>query len=232
MKIYTTKFYFYGSKQPVPSEISHISSFLHNHVLGKDNNYHDAVSLYSVSPLLGGKLTSKSELSCETGAILLIRTPVIDVFKDFYLKGKNAVTKEFSKGLILKDVEYSIKQFGDIPGTITTGTSPIYLGQNADSLKREHVTYKHGNEMASKYLKRIFLWKTQKLGYNFSESDFNIEFDLNSPIKERAIPYKGSLNITTSGKIKITGTADVKSLFYGLGVGKSTGCGFGFIFNL
>lgn len=233
MKIYTIKFYFYGSEQPIPSDISRITSFLHDKVLGKDNPYHkpNAISLYSVSPLFGGKLISKNNFIFKTGAILLVRTPDINVFKDFYLKGKNAITKELANGLTLKDVSFSTKEFDGIT-EIITGTSPVYLGQNKESKERDHIVYTHGKELTSECLKRIFLSKTKMMGYNFSKDDFNIEFDLTNPIKTRAVHYKGGINITTVGKVKITGTSDIISLFYGLGVGKSTGCCFGFIFTL
>lgn len=230
MKIFVIKFYFYGSKKVVPINYNDkLLSFLHTKILGKDNPYHDSISLYSISPLFNSK-TTKSGLIFENGAIWNIRTPSIDVFKDIYLKAKNAISEEFGYGLVLKNVEYSVEDI-DVNGELVVGCSPVYLGQNKQSDKPDHITYKHGNEMSSAIMKRNFQSKAKSLGYDINENDFNIEFVDDDTIKTKCITIGTIPNITTSGKIKITGNSDVIGLCYGFGVGISTGCGFGYLYN-
>ena len=70
------------------------------------------------------------------------------------------------------------------------------------------------------------------LGYDIGDDDFNIEFDMNQPIKTKRILVGSVSNIATQGKVRITGDSDVIGLCYGLGLGVSTGCGFGFVYNV
>ena len=232
MKVYTVKFYFYGSQEVVPINYwNKLLHFLHQEILGQNNPYHDTTSLYCISPLYNSK-TVANGLVFDRGAIWLIRTPSIEVFKDFYLKGKNAITKELGYGLVLKNVSIEpVKEFKNITELIV-GTSPIYLGQNESSEKRDHLTYEHGNEITSMHMKQTLMTKANKLGYNLDENKFNIEFDLNSPIRTKLVIIGSVSNIATQGKIKITGDSDVIGLCYGLGLGVSTGCGFGFVYNV
>lgn len=231
MKVYTIKFYFYGSQQIVPFDYTNdLLKFLHQEILGKDNKYHNNTSLYSVSPLFNSKTTSKG-LLFERGAIWLIRTPSLEVFKDFYLKSKNAINKELGYGLVLKTVESLITKF-DGETELVTGTSPVYLGQNENSDTPDHITYHHGQSLTTSQLKKTFTTKANMLGYNINEDDFNIEFDMSQPIKTKRVLVGSVSNIATQGKVRITGDPDVIGLCYGLGLGISTGCGFGFIFNI
>ena len=238
MKTYTIEFYFYGSKQVVPFDyMDKLLSFLHTEILGKDNKYHNDTSLYSINSLINcnkNAITQENGIIFDKGALWLIRTPSVDIFKDFYLKGKNAETKELGYGLVLKKVEFSVKEFKNETELII-GTSPVYLGQNENSKKRDHLTYLHGEEITTMHLKRTLITKANKFGYHLNEKDFNIEFVLNNPInpiKTKRVLIDGSSNITTQGKIKITGNSDVICLCYGFGVGLSTGCGFGFLYNI
>ncbi len=231
MKIYTIKSYFYGSKQIVPFNYwDKLLGFLHKEILGQNNPYHDSTSLYSISPLFNSKSVD-SGLLFETGAIWLIRTPSVDVFKDFYLKGKNAIGKELGYGLVLKSVDFYVTEF-EKQTELVVGTSPVYLGQNENSNERDHITYLHGNEIASAHMKQTLLTKANKLGYCLKEDEFNIEFDLNQPIRTKRVLIGSVSNIATQGKVRITGDSDVIGLCYGLGVGVSTGCGFGFVYNV
>lgn len=231
MKIYTIKYYFYGSRQVVPFDYTNdLLRFLHSDILGTDNKYHDDTSLYSISPLFNSK-TTNAGLLFEKGAIWLIRTPDLTVFKDFYLKSKNAINKKLGFGLVLKSVESSINKFENQTELII-GASPIYLGQNKDSETPDHITYKHGKEITTSLLKQTLLTKANKLGFNLNQDDFNIEFDLNQSIRTKRVLIGTVSNIATQGKVKITGSSDVLGLCYGLGLGVSTGCGFGFIYNI
>ncbi len=230
MKVYTIKFYFYGSKQIVPFEYENmLLSFLHNEILGKDNQYHDSTSLYSTSPLFNSKKADNG-LVFERGAIWKIRTPNVETFRDFYLNGKNSIGKELGCGLVLKTVEYETNEFTDEKEFII-GTSPVYLGQNENSSTPDHITYKHGKDITTAHLKRTFLTKAKKLGYEFKENDFTIEFDLSYPIETKLKKIGTTPNVASQGRIRITGGPDVIGLCYGFGIGVSTGCGFGFCYD-
>jgi len=231
MKVYTIKFYFFGSKEVVPIDYwDKVLSFLHGEILGKNNEYHDSISQYSISPLFNSR-TVENGLLFDRGAIWLVRTPSIKVFKDFYLRGKNAITKELGYGLVLKSVDFSVKEFSNIT-ELSVGTSPIYLGQNKNSSNPDHITYKHGNDICSTLLKQTLLTKASMLGYELNPDSIDIEFDLALPIKTKMVKISNVANIATQGSVKIVGNSDAIGLCYGLGLGVSTGCGFGFIYNV
>jgi CRISPR-associated endoribonuclease Cas6 len=198
--------------------------------LGNDNSYHDDTSLYSISPLYNSK-TVENGLLFEKGAIWLIRTPSLNVFKDFYLRGKNSIGSELGYGLILKNITFTVEKFTDIT-ELTIGTSPIFLGQNPNVETPDHITYKHDSVLVSNTIKRILFTKAEKMGYSLKEDDIQISFNANHPLKTKSVKLGKAVNITTSGKIDITGTPEAIGLCYGLGIGKSTGCGFGFMFNI
>lgn len=231
MKIHTIKFYFYGSNQVVPFNYRPLLlSFLHREILGNDNTYHDDTSLYSISPLFNSK-TVKDGLLFKKGAIWLIRTPSLEVFKDFYLRGKNSIGSELGYSLNLKNISFSVDNFTDLT-KLTTGTSPIFLGQNPNTETPDHITYKHDNSLVNDTIKRILFTKAEKMGFSLNRDDIQFSFNSNHPLKTKSIKLGNAINIATQGKIDITGTPEAIGLCYGLGIGKSTGCGFGFIYNI
>jgi CRISPR-associated endoribonuclease Cas6 len=228
MKIYTIKYYFYGSDQIVPFDYKNdVLYFLHRKILG-NNNYHDILSLYSISPLLNYK-TTENGLLFKEGAVWLIRTPSLEIFKDFYLKSKNAINMELGYGLILKSVDCVFENINQ--ESLITITSPVYLGQNKDNNERDHVTYLHGSTLTTLLMKKTLITKAKELGYDLNLDNFNIEFDYDSPIRTKRILIGGVSNIATQGKVKITGGVDVVGLCVSLGIGLSTGCCFGFCYE-
>lgn len=234
MKVYTIKYYFKSNRgQLVPINYrSNLTSFLHNKILKNDPEIHNDVSLYSISDLFNSTKTVDNKLEFNNGAIWLIRTPSVEVFKTIYLTSKNVISSDFGFGLTLDDVSYSVDDFQDKIYDISLNTSPVFLGNNRDSEVRDHITYKHGIELTSTHLKRILKNKASKLGFNLNDKDFDLYFDENKNINVKPVKYNNILNFTTKGSLKFRGDGEVLSLIYGLGLGLSTGCGFGFCFNI
>ena len=83
MKVYTIKYYFKSNRgQLVPINYrSNLTSFLHNKILKNDPEIHNDVSLYSISDLFNSTKTVDNKLEFNNGAIWLIRTPSVEVFK-------------------------------------------------------------------------------------------------------------------------------------------------------
>lgn len=233
IKIYSIKLYFYGSDQIVPFDYKEILlSFLHNKILGKDNKYHNDISLYSTSPLFNSKTIPNKGLTFKTGAIWYIRTPDCDIAKDFYIKSKNAANSELGYGLVLKNVEFKVDEFNN-ETSLNVGVSQIYLGQNPHSTKKDHLISEHENELTSGFMKRTIITKAKKMNIIINENDFNIEFDRTKPLKIKQNIIGKNMVFCTSGNVNITANKpEIIPLCYGLGIGLSTGSGFGFIYNL
>lgn len=229
MTVYTIKFYFYGNKNIIPFKYrDELKRFLHAKVLGKDNKYHNPTSLYSISPLFNSK-TVDNGLIFEKGAIWLIRTPNFKIYKDIYDKGKNAIGEKLFT-LTLKDVDSYETEFKDI-NEILVNCEPIYLNIKRFN-KHETYTHENGKKETTELMKNIFKTKSKLLGYNFNDTDFNIEFVYDDKIKTKTISTNSILARSTISKIKITGSSDVIGLCYGFGIGLSSGCSRGFIYNI
>ena len=235
MNVYNIKCYFYSSREIVPfTYMDDMMKFLHVDVLGENNEFHDTISLYSVSPLFGSKKVNNGFIF-NKGAIWIIRTPDKNIFKHFYKKLKYAIGNNLKIGLILQSVDFNIDNFVNNKEKIIFKTSPVFLGDNKNKLsKKEHITFKHGIETTTKKIKETFLGKINKLGYNINEENFNVEFNMNNKnMKTKSISFGNHYNVCTNNpEIIVTGNSDVIGLFYSLGIGKSTGCGFGFCFNI
>jgi len=212
-----------------------IKGFLYNKILKNKSEYHGEISLYSISPLFNESNSKRKEgLEFNKGAIMYMATPSLEVFKDLFLNVKNCINEEFGYGLFLRNVKYEKKNFENI-NELNTSTSPIFLGNDDKTgIERHvHITYEHGQKITTPILKRIFLTKTRKLGYNFNEKDFDISFDYNFKTpKTKRILLNGNSNIASKCNVIIKGNEDIIGLAYGLGIGKSTSCGFGFINNI
>lgn len=232
MKTFVIKFYFFNSKtQLVPFDYRQmLVSFLHKKILNKNNKYHDDVSLYTISPLFNSE-TTKEGLLFNEGAIWYIRTPHFEFFKDAFLKGKNALGSELGHGLFLKEINQQMEDFEGVD-RLNIGASNIFLGQNPETEKRDHVTFKHDDNLSKSILKRIFLTKAKKINPNFNENDIEISFDRSKDMKTRAVKFGGGVNIVSDARLNIIGTPEALSIIYGVGVGLSTGIGFGYIYNI
>lgn len=231
MNTYGIKYYFYGNNSIIPFDYhDYLIRFLHIKILG-NNKYHDTTSLYSISPLYNSKSLNNG-LVFNKGAIWMIKTPSPEIFYEFHNKSIKAIGNELVGGLILKNVELKIEEFNEI-NEINFGVSKIYLGQNPNTDKRDHITYKHDKELISKYIKRPFNAKIKLLGYNdINDDDYTVEFDYEKELKIKPVKINNSISITTNGHLKITGNSNIIGLFYGLGVGLSTGCGLGYVYDI
>ena len=110
----------------------------------------------------------------DKGAIMLIRTPDFEIYKRFLFSGKKAITKKLGFGLVLKEVTTTVKNFEDFGNVLTSGASPIYLGDGKKNYNIDgDITHEHADSISSEVMTRIFITKTSKLGYNYTTNDIN-----------------------------------------------------------
>lgn len=226
------KIVFTKNTTPVPlTYIDNLKGYLHK-VIGANNKYHDDISLYSTSTLHGSVIASdKQSYDFAKGAIWYVSSYdyefitkfVTNIYENTY----------FAFGMELKSVEFiETKPFNNSGTYYFRIKSPIIL-RKASSKKgsKEYFTCNHDNSITSKMMNNIILKKAKKANLTFNANDFDISFDSNYSGKQtRWTKINNIGNFTSICPIIIkTKNMEILNFIYSVGIGDSTGCGFGFI---
>ena len=226
------KIEFSGNEELVPfTYLSNLAGYLHK-ILGVDNEYHDDISLYSTSFLHGGKIDkNKKYLNFPDGAVWYISSPDIKFINEFIINIFKNV--EFAFGMKLQGVEIiERKLFHDGDHYLFQTKSPILLKQrDFETKKNIYYTYEDDIIITSTLMKNIIIKKANKFNLNINFEDFEISFDYNySNKKTRWITIKNINNKTSVCPIFVkTNNREIADFIYSVGIGHSTGCGFGFL---
>lgn len=104
--------------------------------------------------------------------------------------------------------------------------SPILLKQD-----NKHFTYKDNETQTSEMMKNLILKKAEILKFNLSADDFSIKFDKSYDGKKTKLIKFNNVNNRSSAcpVIVKTDNNDIVEFIKNVGVGHSTGCGFGFV---
>jgi len=103
--------------------------------------------------------------------------------------------------------------------------SPIFIKRRIND-KIEQILY--DNPDASQFLKETIQTKMEMVG--LTDDSFDIKFDLSYPKPgTKLIAYKGIKNKTSWCPVIIKGKPETKSFVWNVGLGNSTGIGFGAI---
>ncbi len=183
--------------------------------LGKDNQYHDAMSNYSF-----GWLTAKAGgMNFRKGGGWQIASPSEDFFKRLLTgieKDKQVIcgmrTTNIHKYSIalLKTQHYKVG-------------SPILL-KNQD----KHVTYLD-SDLANELLTQSIRHRLDKIGFEDISNQVSAEFTPNKYSKTKLVTINGIENRCSFCDIKVFAPIEAQYFIYDVGVGTSTGCGFGFL---
>lgn len=190
--------------------------------LGK-NNLHDYPSLYGFSSLQNGKLTAK-------GINFLYETSFYISSHDDTVISKiiNAiqVNNDFGYGMKIQEIQFvSNPIFDDKPQRFLLN-SPVFIKRTIDN-KKIHYTFK--NDESSILLTESLITKMNFAKIKLDPS-LKIYFDKSYPNpKEKLIEYKGIKNKCSLCPIIIEGKPETKQFAYDVGIGNSSGIGFGFL---
>jgi CRISPR-associated endoribonuclease Cas6 len=228
MKIYEFKSYFYAErKEIVPFNHSQILlSFFHNKVLGKNNTFHDDISLYSFSPLLTNKKQKTKEGNIYyNGAVWLIRTISPELCTHILKQYPNLIDQELGHGLVLKNIELKTISSKNL-NKLNNSVSPVFLLKD-----KKDIIFSDDKSVVSELLKSTLLTKAKKNNIDLNPNSFTINFDYDNKLTNKRIRIGEKINNCSVGKINIEGNTDAIGLALGCGVGVSSGCGFGFVYN-
>jgi CRISPR-associated endoribonuclease Cas6 len=185
------------------------------------NNYHDGMSLYSFSTLHNGRAT-KTGLHFESGSSFFISA------------WENEFIQQLVKGVLdapeiaygLKVMEVTIQQNPDLANISRfQAASPIFIKRMVNGRSQHYV---HSDVEASQLLTETLQHKLKLAG--ILDDSLSVRFDSSYPgAKTKLITYDKIQNRTSVCPVILEGSPLGKQFAWCVGVGNSTGIGFGAI---
>jgi len=185
------------------------------------NTEHGEVSLYSFSRIEGGRAT-KAGLKFDRDATFFISSYDVELIKKLVSGIQHDATMFFG----LKVIEIEIEEDPDLSKReLYFVASPIFIKRRFDEVT-EHILY--NDERAPQFLKETLQTKMKIAG--LMDDDFDIRFDTSySRADLKLINYKGIENKANWCPVIIKGSPETKLFAWNVGIGNSTGIGFGAI---
>lgn len=209
---------------PIQNQII-VNSFIHK-ALGLNNPYHDSKNNYSVSSLQGGKwIPNTNNISFKNGGYITISS--LDIkFIDSIVIG--LYKTPFFENISVNDIEFIDEQFYDGWNHFAT-LSPFLVKEYSSKEKYKFLTLNDDNfEMK---LKSYLINKISKINPKLDLTDFDIKIEDKSKGKIKKIMVKNVINHANQIQLSIQCNKQVAELLYNIGIGQSTGSGFGTIYK-
>ncbi len=203
----------------IPFNYQHLLTGAIHKWIGKENDEHGEISLYSFSWLQNVKTNNKG-ISLTRDSYFFISAFSESLIKSI-LRGI-LDEPEICCGAKVLDV-----QIMETPSFETKerflSASPIFIKRRFDN-EEKHISF--SDELSGKYLAETM---KKKLSFEGLKSDgLSIEFDKNySNARTKLIQYKNVKNRTNICPVIIEGTPEQIAFAWEVGVGNSTGIGFG-----
>ena len=185
-----------------------------------DNNIHDDLSLYSVSWLGPGKVRAGA-LDFPHGTYFYISAPSRELLADL-IEGVNQ-GQEVAYGMQVEALTlYPTPSFGDRQLFYTQ--SPILIKRKEADGNRQHFYY-HDDPEAGNLMTETLQRKLERLGI---PTDVRVDFDRSYPRPRiKMATYRGIKNKASECPVVVQGHPDAVSAAWDVGIGNSTGIGFG-----
>ncbi len=210
-----------ANKVKIPYDHQHLLVGVIHKWLGI-NKEHGEMSLYSFSRLEGGS-GKKDGIAFEREAMFFISAPDEEFIKRI-INGIQQDSTLFS-GLAVKEIiieqtpDFSNKEFFYC-------ASPIFIKRTIGE-RDKHYIYNEDEE-CGELMKETLLRKMSKVG--LVDDDFEIFFDSSyQKSKSQKINYRGTSNRCSLCPVIIKGKPATKAFAWNVGLGNSTGIGFGAI---
>ena len=215
-----------ATNNELPINNQHIvNSFIHR-ALGKNNKFHDSKNDYSISSLQGGKwIKNTRNISFKNGGYILI-TSLNKEFLDNIMIG--LYTTPFYEDIKVNGLEFIDEKFVDGWNYFVT-LSPFIIKKY--SSKKDYTFNTLNDENFEQLVKNYLINKLLKINSKLDLSDFNVVIPKHDNHKTVNTMVKNVKNIANSCHINIYTNKKVAELLYNIGIGQSTGCGFGTIYK-
>lgn len=215
------KVYFEKTEKSIPFNHQHqMNGFIYKMLGEKSNKYHDTFSCYSVSNIQGCKMKEdKSGLVFPGEPYIQIASDNTEVCNDFVCAIINTIDNKSANFFGLHPVRFETYDFPcgkkfDIMRTI----SPILLKQNG-----RKITINDEN-----WLKVLNENCRAKLANNgIEDKSFKIVIGNRDNVRSKMVYVGDVFNPCTDGVFTVYGKESTRRKLYNMGIGNSTGTGFG-----
>lgn len=184
------------------------------------NEHHDVISLYSLSWFTGGK-SMKKHLDFPSGGVFFISSPDDEFIKQIM---QGIVTDpEIRFGMKVKEVMLQqTPEFGEKETFYLQ--SPVLIKRKLADQQTKF--YLARDPEANTLLTETIQHKLKVVGRD--DLKLQIAFDPDYPkVKTKLVDYKGTLNKATYCPVTIEGDPEAIAFAWEVGIGNSTGIGFG-----
>ena len=211
-----------STNEELPINNQHlVNSFIHR-ALGKDNKYHNTKSDYSISSLQGGKwIKGTDKISIKDRGYITI-TSLNKDFLDNILIG--LYTNNFHKDIKVCGVEF-IEEFFYNGWNHFATLSPFIIKEHSDKFLTME------DDDFQQKVKEHLVNKLTKINPKLDLSDFDVKIKDNTSHKVKKVMVKNVVNRANQCQVSIQCNRKVAELIYNLGIGQSTGSGFGTIYK-
>lgn len=203
----------------IPFNHQHLLTGLIHKWLGENNKLHGKISLYSFSRLEGAKNTKSGLMFGQHGSFFFSAhdPEVINLLMKGIFKNKTMfLGLEVEEIAVIKDPDLNGSALFNIG-------SPILIKRYADT-KVKHYVYT--DVQADEFLKETLLSKMNLAG--LEDDTLDIHFDRNyQKASTKLVDYNGIKNRASWCPVIITGKPETLLFAWNVGLGNSTGIGFG-----
>jgi CRISPR-associated endoribonuclease Cas6 len=209
-----------SNNQIVPFNHQHLLTGVIHKWLGW-NQEHGEISLYSFSRLEGGRV-AKDGLLFETGSSFFFSSHDAELTKRL-IKGIQLDPQMFNKLVVTEIVLQPDPNFSD--RELFHTASPVFIKRQVDD-KVEHIVF--NDPRANQFLKETLESKLKSVG--MVDETLLVQFDTTyNRAGTKMITYKNIKNKASWCPVIIKGKPETKAFVWNVGLGNSTGIGFGAI---
>lgn len=184
------------------------------------NDYHDDLSLYSLSWLIGDSKKQGNGLTFPRGAHLFISSPN-DAFIKQILRGVME-DPSVSFGMMVKDALIQETPVFNNQQHFSVA-SPVFIKR---TIERKQIFYFYDQMESDTLLTETLQSKLKKMGLPDEGVSVRFDRDYSNP-KIRVSTFKGIKNKANVCPVIVEGTPEQVAFAWNVGVGNSTGIGFG-----
>jgi CRISPR-associated endoribonuclease Cas6 len=208
------------NKEIIPFNYQHFLTGAIHKWIGQNNSVHDELSLYSFSWFQNAEAKSNSGIKLTNSSYFFISAYDESLLKKLIKGIMDDPSLSFGVYItdiqIVKEPEFSSREVFPV-------ASPVFIKRRFDD-EEKHITY--NDIQSSRYLTETLRKKLKAA--NLLTNNVRVSFDTNySAPRTKIINYKEIRNRVNICPILIEGTPEQIAFAWNVGVGNSTGIGFG-----
>lgn len=203
-----------------------VNSYIHT-CLGRNNGWHDAKNSYCISSLQGGKLNSdRLTLSFDNGSYIVVTSSDMGFINKLLIGVLN--NTNFIGGMKFAGVDYIDEIFYDGWNHFAT-LSPFVIKEYLNKKTYKFITLNDENFQGR--VKEHLIKKLMTINRKLDLNNFDVSIPSNASHKVKSILIKNVINKANQCQISVMCSKQVAELLYNIGIGQSTGSGFGTIYK-